>query len=248
MNENLREILCGGQSFSWKEEDDGSFSAVLNEKVYTVRNEDDFCSDPFLRNYFDCDFDYDKARAEIKAKDDLLASAVEAFPALRILRQDPWTALISFILSQNNNIKRITGLYNKLCTAYGHEVEKGYYSFPTAQELSRATEQELRDLKVGFRDKYILDAVDKAYLLEGINELSYEEAETQLMKIKGIGKKVANCVLLFGFHRMEAFPVDVWIRKVLDKYYPDKELSYFEPYPALCQQYLFSYARYLKLN
>ena len=111
--EELREILTGGQSFSWKDEGD-CFSAVLNEKVYKVRCAEDFNADPFLHEYFDYGFDYDGARKIIASKDEILASAVRQFPQLRILRQDPWIALISFILSQNNNIKRITGLYNKL--------------------------------------------------------------------------------------------------------------------------------------
>lgn len=245
--EELREILTGGQSFSWKDEGD-CFSAVLNEKVYKVRCAEDFNADPFLHEYFDYGFDYDEARKIIASKDEILASAVRQFPQLRILRQDPWIALISFILSQNNNIKRITGLYNKLCEAYGHEVEKGYFSFPTPSELGRTSIAELKELRVGFRDRYIMDAIEKSYILDEIKTLAYEEAEAKLMTIKGIGKKVASCVLLFGFHRFEAFPVDVWIRKMLAKYYPGKSLDYFEPYPALCQQYLFSYARNLSLE
>ena len=244
--DELREILTGGQSFSWSEEAD-CFSAVLNEKVYRVKREEDFYQDSFLKAYYDLDFDYSTARAEISKKDELLKQAVENFPTLRILRQDPWITLISFILSQNNNIKRIKGLYDKLCVNYGHEVEKGYYSFPTPKELERVTISELRELKVGFRDRYIMDAIEKADILKGLEALSYDEAEKRLMSITGVGKKVASCILLFGYHRMEAFPIDVWIKKVLNTYYPGKELSYFEPYPALCQQYLFSMARFIKL-
>ena len=237
----------GGQSFSWR--DEGScFSAVLDGRVWRVRCADDFRKDPFLYDYFDFAFDYDEARRVIAAKDEVLAAAVAAYPQLRILRQDPWTALISFILSQNNNIKRITGIYQRLSEAYGREVEKGYWSFPTAQELSRATQQELRELGTGFRDRYILDAVDKAGILIEIPGLEYEEAEKRLMTITGIGRKVASCVLLFGFHRFEAFPIDVWIRRVLERYYPGKDVSYFGPWPALCQQYLFSYIRHLDLD
>ncbi|MBR1937593.1 MAG: DNA lyase [Spirochaetales bacterium] len=243
----LEEILTGGQSFSWTKAEDGSYFAVLNEKVYRVRREEDFLSDPFLRNYYDVDTDYEKARIEIASKDDLLKEAVEKFPSLRILRQDPWISTISFILSQNNNIKRIKQLYDRLSQVYGHEVEKGYYSFPTPEELSRTSIQELRDLRVGFRDRFIMDAIEKHEILKRVPELEYSEAEELLMSITGIGKKVASCILLFGFHRMEAFPVDVWIRKVLNTYYPGKEISYFEPHPALCQQYLFSMARYIKL-
>ncbi len=243
----LEEILTGGQSFSWTKRDDGTYEAVLNERVYRVSSEKDFYSDPFLWTYYDADTDYETARREIASKDALLKEAVERFPTLRILRQDPWISTISFILSQNNNIKRIKLLYDRLSEAYGHEVEKGYYSFPTPEELSATSISELRELRVGFRDRFIMDAIEKHELLQRIPALDYNEAEALLMTINGIGKKVASCILLFGFHRMEAFPVDVWIRKVLTAYYPGKELSYFEPHSALCQQYLFSMARYIKL-
>ncbi|MCR5732426.1 MAG: DNA lyase [Sphaerochaetaceae bacterium] len=243
----LEEILTGGQSFSWTKKEDGSYEAVLNEKVYRVRGEEDFLCDAFLRTYYDADTDYVAARKVISSKDELLKEAVEKFPSLRILRQDPWISTISFILSQNNNIKRIKMLYDRLSMAYGHEVEKGYFSFPTPEELSKTSIAELRDLRVGFRDRFIMDAIEKHDILDRIPSLDYPEAEELLMSITGIGKKVASCILLFGFHRMEAFPVDVWIKKVLNAYYPGKELSYFEPHPALCQQYLFSMARYIKL-
>ena len=114
MDENIREILLGGQSFSWKEEADGSFTAVLNERVYRIRDIHDAESDEYLRSYFDLDYDYDKAREEIRAKDQILREAVDKVGKLRILKQDHWITTISFILSQNNNIKRITGLYRKL--------------------------------------------------------------------------------------------------------------------------------------
>ena len=243
---DIREILTSGQSFSWSEEED-CFSAVLNEKVYRVKSEADFYQDDFLKSYYDLDFDYASARSIISQKDELLKKAVDSFPTLRILRQDPWITLISFILSQNNNIKRIKGLYDALCRNYGHEVEKNYYSFPTPDELARTSISELKELKVGFRDRYIMDAIEKADILNGLDALSYSDAEKRLMTITGVGKKVAACILLFGYHKMEAFPIDVWIKKVLSVYYPTKDISYFEPYPALCQQYLFSMARFIKL-
>ena len=199
--DDIREILTGGQSFSWTEEDN-CFSAVLNEKVYKVRSEADFYQDSYLKAYYDLDFDYQKARLEIASKDELLKSAVEKFPTLRILRQDPWITLISFILSQNNNIKRIKGLYDTLSRNYGHEVEKGYFSFPTPEELGKTNINELKELKVGFRDKYIMDAIEKADVLNGLENLEYSEAEERLMTIKGVGKKVASCILLFGYHKM----------------------------------------------
>ena len=134
MEENIREILLGGQSFSWTEEEDGTFSAVLNERVYRIKGIEDAYSDSYLHSYFDLDYDYEKARQEIRAKDEVLKNAVDKVGMLRILKQDHWITTISFILSQNNNIKRITGLYRKLCRNYGHEVEEGYWSFTTPEE------------------------------------------------------------------------------------------------------------------
>lgn len=243
MEENIREILLGGQSFSWKEEEDGSFSAVLNEKVYRIKTIKDAESNDYLRRYFDLDYDYGKAREEIRAKDEILSMAVEKVGMLRILRQDPWIATISFILSQNNNIKRITGLYHKLSQKYGHEVEKGYWSFPTPEELSVATEEDLRALGTGFRAPFILDAVKNHGILDEIDALDFDSASVRLQTIKGIGPKVASCILIFSYAKREGFPMDTWMKQCLSKYYPGKDKSYFHPYEALSQQYLFSYMR-----
>lgn len=243
MQENLREILMGGQTFSWREEEDGFFSAVLNEKVYRIKSLDDAASDPFLYEYFDLGYDYEKARREIASKDEILRKAVESVGMIRLLHQDHFIATISFILSQNNNIKRITGLYNRLSKRYGHEVEEGRYSFPTAEELKNATEDELRAIGTGFRAPFIIDAVEKADILDTLDSLSFDEAMEKLQTIKGIGPKVASCILIFSYQRREGFPMDVWMKKVMKEYYPDKTPEYFHPYEALSQQYLFSWIR-----
>ena len=243
MEENIREIRMGGQSFSWTEEDDGVFSAVLNEKVYRIRSIEDAENDIYLRSYFDLDYDYRKAREEIRAKDEVLRDAVDKVGMLRILKQDHWIATISFILSQNNNIKRITGLYRKLSRAYGHEVEDGYWSFPTPKELETATEEDLRALGVGFRAPFILDAVRKSHILDEIDSLDFDRASEKLMEIKGIGPKVASCILIFSYARRDGFPMDTWMKQCMAKYYPGQDKSYFHPYEALSQQYLFSFMR-----
>ena len=242
MQENIEEILFGGQTFSWRE-DNGVYKAALNGRVYSVKTLGDAHSDPFLRRYFDLDYDYDGARKAISEKDDILRSAVEMIGPIRLLKQDEWTAAISFILSQNNNIKRITGLYRKLSERYGREVEPGYFTFPTPEELSSATEEELRELGVGFRAPFILDAVKNSDIFEKAKAMPFDDAMNALQAIKGIGPKVASCILIFGYGRREGFPVDVWIRKALDRYYPGKDASYFAPYEALSQQYLFSWIR-----
>ncbi len=241
MRENLDEILFGGQSFSWRKEGD-EYTAVLSERVYRIRSLED-ARDGYLREYFDLDYDYEKARAEIAAKDSILKEATEAVGLLRILKQDKWIALISFILSQNNNIKRITGLYQRLSERYGHEVEKGYWSFPSPEELSVATEADLRALGVGFRAPFILDAVKKAHILEEAEDLPFDEASRLLETIKGVGPKVASCILIFAYQRRDGFPLDVWMKKVMAEHYPGKDPSYFAPYQALSQQYLFSWIR-----
>ncbi len=243
MEENLRETLLGGQSFSWVEEDDGSFSAVLDGRVCRIRSLSDAAADPFLYDYFDLGYDYEKAREEIAAKDGILRQAVESTGLIRLLHQDHWIAAISFILSQNNNIKRITGLYRRLSERYGHEVEPGRFTFPSPAELAQATEEELRSLGTGFRAPFILDAVRKASLLDTIAPLPFDEAMEALQTIKGIGPKVASCILIFSYQRREGFPMDVWMKKVMREYYPGMTPEYFHPYEALSQQYLFSWIR-----
>ena len=243
MKENLREILFGGQTFSWREESPGVFASALNGRVYRIRSIDDAAENPFLRTYFDLDYDYEKAREDIKNKDAVLREAVEKVGFLRILKQDEWTTAVSFILSQNNNIKRITGLYNRLCENYGHEVEKGYYTFPCPEDFSGVTEADLRALGVGFRAPFILSAVEHSDIFEEVKSLDFDSAMEKLQKIKGIGVKVASCILIFGYGRREGFPIDTWMRKCLEEYYPGVPISYFHPYEALCQQYLFSYMR-----
>ena len=248
MRENIREILFGGQTFSWREEENGVFAAALNGKVYRIKSVDDALSDPFLHTYFDLDYDYDKARDEIRAKDEVLRKAVDEVGTLRILKQDEWTTAISFILSQNNNIKRITKLYNAISLKYGRKIEEGFYTFPTPSEMEAATENELRELGVGFRAPFIMDAIKNRDIFSAVENLPFDSAMARLESIKGIGVKVASCILIFGYGRREGFPIDTWMRKCLEQYYPGVPLSHFSPYEALCQQYLFSYMRRTQAN
>ncbi len=241
--ENIRETLLGGQSFSWRDDGDGWYSAVLNDRIYRVSSIEDAASDPFLYDYFDLSYDYEKAREEIAAKDDILRRATEGTGLIRLLKQDHWIALISFILSQNNNIKRITGLYDRLSRRYGHPVGEGRFSFPCVEEMKGASEEELREIGTGFRAPFILDAIDKASMLDEIEEMPFPDAMEALQRIKGVGPKVASCILIFSYQRREGFPMDVWMKKVMREYYPDKDASYFHPYEALSQQYLFSWIR-----
>ena len=247
--EELREILTGGQSFSWKDEGD-CFSAVLNEKVYRVRCAEDFNADPFLHEYFDYDFDYDEARRVIASKDDILASAVRQFPQLRILRQDPWETIVSFLISQQNHIARIRRCIENICGEYGSRQVSAwgeeYYGFPRPEALAGLPEDALKDCNLGYRSKYVVRAAGSVLSgeidLEKISQMPYGKAREELLKLYGVGEKVADCICLFALHHLEAFPVDTHIRQALERHYrrgfPNRRYRGFQ---GVMQQYIFYY-------
>ena len=185
---------------------------------------------------------------------DTIFSAMERAGGIRILRQEPWEALCSFIISQNNNIPRIKKIIRALSEKYGEAFTafgETYYAFPTPEALSAAGEDELKSCGTGFRARYILDAAKKVSSGEidfsVIQSMDDEEAAKYLMTICGVGAKVAACTLLYGFHRTAAFPIDVWIKRVLDKYYPGGiDISSLGAYAGIAQQYLFYYERYIQ--
>lgn len=196
-----------------------------------------------LRHYFDMDWEYGKAESYLACLDDHLARAVKAFKGLHILNQDPWEVLMAFLLSQNNNIKRIRSMYERLSQELGTHVEGVWYAFPRPQELLGISESDLRRLGMGFRAPYLLDAIQNHEVLSGIADLGDDEASRALQTIRGVGPKVASCILAFAYHRRQAFPLDTWMLKVMQKHYPGRDASYFAPYAALAQQYLFHYER-----
>ena len=242
INFDLKNTLFCGQSFCWRVEEN-NYVGVLNNKVYRI-NENSDVEDPYLKQYLDMNFDYSKALATIKTMDDKFVDIIDKCNEIHILNQDLWETIISFILSQNNNIKRIEGLYDTLCRVYGTEIEKGYFSFPRPENMKNATEAELRELRVGFRAPYILDAIQKSdILLELTKETDDEKCDDILQSVKGIGPKVSACVRLFSLHNLNAFPKDVWIKKVMKNEFSDKTETDFFPLAGLAQQYMFHYAR-----
>ncbi len=176
----------------------------------------------------------------------VMTAAVEAGRGIRILRQDPFEALISFIVSQNNNIPRIKKIIRALCETYGKNDD-----FPTAQALADAGVDNLYALRTGFRAKYIHDAACRVAsgeidLAEILACEDYNTCDTRLRTIHGVGPKVSACVLLYGFHKTEAFPVDVWIKKSLERHFPDGfDVRRLGKYAGIAQQYLFYYERYI---
>ena len=207
-------------------------------------------------SYLGLDFDIGVARSDILSRSDnpALREAVEYGKGIRILRQEKWETLCSFIISQNNNIPRIRGLIGTLSKALGEKIELKngeFYSFPSAEAIVAAGVDALREMKFGFRAPYIYDAATKVASgeidLEAVAMAeTTEEAAQMLMKIKGVGPKVAACTLLFGFDRTDAFPVDLWVKRVIEKYFPAPfDASSLGAYAGLAQQYLFYYERYL---
>lgn len=206
--------------------------------------------------YLGLDFDIASARNDIisRSENPALREAVEYGRGIRILRQEKWETLCSFIISQNNNIPRIRGLIGTLSKALGEPIETPCgtaYSFPTAKAVAAAGVDALREMKLGFRAPYIYDAATKVATgeidLDAVaSAQTTAEAAEMLMKIKGVGPKVAACTLLFGFDRTDAFPVDVWVKRVIEKYFPAPfDAASLGAYAGLAQQYLFYYERYL---
>ena len=236
IDDNEYELYARGRALDIKRIKDGWLFKNIDEAEFRER----------FFDYFDLSRDYSKIISSYK-NDLHLTKASSYGNGIRIFRQDPWETLISFIISQNNNIPRIKKIINSLCELLGEEKD-GFFNFPTAEAIKTAGLEGLAPIKSGFRAKYILDAAEKVasgeISLEKIADCGYEEALIELKKIKGVGDKVANCVLLFGFGYYEAFPIDVWVKRVIEKYYG----LGFDPktlgnYAGIAQQYLFYYER-----
>ena len=243
-----------GQAFRWEKQEDGSYSGAAGGYFLNIKKENGDLIfnntsvevfNSFWIHYFDLNRDYKEICNKLK-KDELLSSTIDEYYGIRILNQEPWEALCSFVISQQNNIKRIKLIISRLCRAYGNELENGFYSFPSAERLSKLSVEDFEALGTGYRAKY-LEKLSKGVAcgkidLEKIKSLSLEEARKELLNIYGVGIKVANCALLFGFEFYSAFPVDVWMKRVME-YYPDGLPECFEGIEGIAQQYLFHWAR-----
>jgi len=238
----IENTLFCGQSFSWRHNDDSTFSAVLENEIHTIKEGQSEFS-PFLNSYLDNEYNYKDAMIEMSKIDPILKNAIDECGELHILNQDLWETVFGFILSQNNNIKRIEGLYDRTARTFGTKIKDDYYSFPRPSQLKGVTEKDLRELGVGFRASYLLDAINRADDILSIDQMSDEKADKILQDTRGIGPKVSACIRLFGLHNFEVFPKDVWVKKIMKTWFPGKDESYFAPYQGLAQEYLFLYAR-----
>ena len=243
-----------GQAFRWKQNENGEWQGVAHGKSLKIKQEgstvilfntteEDF-RDVWCK-YFDLERDY---KAIVNSyTDESLKIACKEYSGIRILKQDEWEAICSFIISANNNIPRIKGIIKRLCETFGEDTGDGY-SFPTADRLADLTVEDLAPLRAGFRAKYIIDAARKISSgevdIEKIKNLPFDEAKAELLKIKGVGEKVAQCALLYGFGRIEAFPVDVWVKRIVAELYPNGLPECIKGTEGIAQQYLFHWRRF----
>ena len=256
---NVGLSLDCGQAFRWNENSDGSWHGVAFGRAVNIsQNRDTITVSGDIRegdeqvwiNYFDLNREYSSICKKL-CEDSYLNRAITEYGGIRILKQDEWEALCSFIISQNNNIPRIKGIVERLCATFGEDLGNGDYSFPSAEQLAGLTIEDLAPLRAGFRAKYIIDAAQKVVNgevnLEKMRSCDMDEARAELIKIKGVGAKVAECTLLYGCGRVEAFPVDVWVRRIMAELYPEGLPECTEGVEGIAQQFLFHWRRNLDI-
>ena len=238
---NSKHIFECGQCFRWDEESDGSYTGIVGKNVINVKQVENrviFSSygadnlEKLVINYFDLTRNYEEIKDKLSKIDEHLARSIEYGSGIRILNQDLWETIISFIISANNNIPRIKGIINRISKNYGEKIEwngKEYYTFPTVEELSKARVEELRALGLGFRDVRVYETTRKILEKQVDLEELHKEKDTQkvrdiLLTLDGVGPKVADCILLFStLKRFDVFPIDVWVRRVMNELYIKNE-------------------------
>ncbi len=269
----VRDIFECGQCFRWNEEPDGSYTGIFGKNVLNVKEEKDIvitgiCDgdiEDICKNYFDLDRNYEEIKETLSLIDDNMKESIKYGEGIRILNQDLWEMIISFIISANNNIPRIKGIIERMSEKYGQEIKfrgTSYYTFPTIDELSQASVKDLKELGLGFRDRYVYETTKKIkegkINLENLKQEPTNEVRKQLLTLTGVGPKVADCIMLFStLKRFDVFPVDVWVRRVMNDLYIHNEdetkvnkkqiqeiaRDKFGALEGIAQQYLFYWKR-----
>ena len=255
---DLDKIFDCGQCFRWNKNDDGSYTGVAMGKAATIKKDssgiyitgtkEDY--DNIWHDYFDMDNNYRQIRQGL-CIDEYMKNASDFGAGIRILRQDKWEALCSFIISQCNNIPRIKKIVETFSCCFGDEISfcgDTYYAFPTAEKTAGLTIDDLAPLRCGYRAPYIIDAAKAVQNgdidLESLSSASLSDAVKALRSLNGVGEKVANCAILFSLHKLDAFPVDVWMKKAISQHYgKDFDPNVFGPFAGIGQQYMFYYQR-----
>lgn len=271
----LKDIFDCGQCFRWNEQQDGSYIGVFKNNVLNVSKKKNdiifkgICEgniEEIVKDYFGLNRNYEEIKEVLSKIDDNLKNSIEYGSGIRILNQDLWETIISFIISANNNIPRIKGIIERISKKYGNEIEynnEKYYTFPTPEQLKDVTVQEYRELGLGFRDIRLYETtkmiIEKQVDLEELRKNSNtQEVRDKLLTLSGVGPKVADCILLFSdLKRFEVFPIDVWVRRVMNDLYIKNEdenkvskkqieklaKEKFGDLAGLAQQYLFYWRR-----
>lgn len=274
-NFNIKQILECGQCFRWEKVGELNYIGVANGRVIEVIQEDDKVTilntneedfNNIWLDYFDLKRDYSEIKAGL-AHDEILGKSVEYGYGIRLLNQEHFELLISFIISARNSIPSIMKTIKKISEKWGTPIEyKGntYYTFPTPEQLKDATEEEIKETGASFRSKYIVDTIAKVnensydFDLERISKLNTDECHVALQNFKGVGSKVADCIMLFSMRKYSAFPVDVWVKRAMIFFYGAEDASLnkirifardkFGELAGFAQQYLFYYARENKIS
>ncbi len=255
---DLVRIFECGQCFRWNADENGVYTGVAMGRAARIRRKGDSVfitgtADDFEKvwlDYFDLSRDYAKIRAGL-CIDDYMKRASDFGAGIRILRQDKWEALCSFIISQCNNIPRIKKIVETLCRCFGDTAELDgeiFYTFPPAERVAELSQEDLAPLRCGYRAPYIIDAAKAVASgeldLEALSQTDFNTALKALKSLNGVGDKVANCVILFGLCMLSAFPIDVWMKKAIKEHYGDGfDPKVFGEYAGIAQQYMFYYAR-----
>lgn len=254
---SARQTFTCGQCFRWTQQPDGSYLGIVRGIPARVSDQDGalvLSSDEqqfsqLWRDYFDCDTDY-AAICDSFAVDAFTAAAADFGRGIRILRQEPWEALCTFILSQCNNIPRITGIVDRLCTLLGEPIsfeQQTLYAFPSPEQLACCTPEDLASLRAGYRTPYLIAAAQAVCSgtvdFSALSRMDTDAARREIMQLRGVGRKVADCFLLFGLHKLDAFPVDTWMKKAAAYYSGDMKQFINSPYAGVYQQYFFFYTR-----
>lgn len=261
-NFNLDHILSCGQVFRWEKND--WWTGVVSGAVIRAKQDgseliiDSSLDRDIIRDYFRLDDDIERIYASIN-RDETIASLIHKYRGLRLIRQDPWECLVSYICSSNNTIRNITNSIRRMCGCFGRKIENGYYSFPEPEALSEVQLTDMAECKLGFRAPAVLEIASRIakgdFDLSVIKDLSYGDGRKELVKIRGVGNKIADCVLLFAFGKLESFPVDTHIEQIMDRYYGEnwkgakkskkrEEIAgfargYFGKYCGYAQEYLY---------
>ena len=238
----LKDIFECGQCFRWNKQEDGSYTGVFKRNVLNVKSKNNqiiisgICQEDIEKvcmDYFDLNRNYEEIKSKLSKVDNYMQESIKYGAGIRILNQDLWEMIISFIISANNNIPRIKKIIEKMSKEYGTEIEfrnQTYYTFPTTEQLSRANIQDLRKLGLGFRDKYIYETTkiikERKIDLVELQEKDTTSARKELLTLAGVGPKVADCILLFStLKRFDVFPIDVWVRRVMNDLYIHNEVE-----------------------